>query len=92
MGAWCGRTHKGPKINVMMPSKKKTLEGFPGSPVVRTQRFYCSGPASIPGQGTGAASPKKTQKTKQNKKLRRKQKASNNASSLIFLEEALFCL
>ena len=25
---------------------------FPGGPVVRTQRFYCQSPDSIPGQGT----------------------------------------
>ena len=28
------------------------LGGFPGSPVVRTRRFHCHGPGSIPGQGT----------------------------------------
>ena len=28
------------------------LGEFPGGPVVRTQRFHCRSPGSIPGQGT----------------------------------------
>ena len=38
------------------PRKKKDGEkkigAFPSSPVVRTRRFHCHGPGSIPGQGT----------------------------------------
>ena len=32
--------------------KKKKKGEFPGGPVVRTWRFHCRGPGSIPGQGT----------------------------------------
>ena len=31
---------------------KDNIRDFPGSPVVRTRRFHCRGPGSIPGQGT----------------------------------------
>ena len=32
--------------------KNLTVWEFPGDPMVRTQRFHCCGPGSIPGQGT----------------------------------------
>ena len=38
--------------HISMKKEKKREEVFPGGPVVRTQRFQCHGPGSIPGWGT----------------------------------------
>ena len=48
------------------PNIPKLTGEFPGGPVVRTWRFHCPGPSSIPGQGTKIQ--KKKKKGGQNKK------------------------
>ena len=44
---WAGR---GPKFQCLLRLTK--AREFPGGPVVRTLRFHCWGPGSIPGWGT----------------------------------------
>ena len=51
--------------------RDRALGEFPGSPMVRTRRFHCRGPGSIPGQGTeilqAARRSKKKRKEKENR-------------------------
>lgn len=49
------------------PNKKRNVGEFPGGPEVRTVRFQCCGPSSIPGWGTTilqAAQPDQKKKKK----------------------------
>ena len=46
-----------------------TIRKFPGGPVVRTWRFHCQGPSSIPGWGTNITQLRSPAKKKKNKEV-----------------------
>ena len=58
--------------NNSQSSIKSHLREFPGSSVVRTQRFHCWGPGPIPGQGT------KILQTLQHSQKKKKKKSLKN--------------
>ena len=60
---------QGPARNIMCGISQKRLgQEFPGSPVVRTQSFYCHGLGSTPGQGTKIPQAGKPQDMAKNKR------------------------